>query len=470
MHRHTSRSTLAVWLSTLLVTSLAACGGPAATDGPGGSSPSAVATGSAGPTTAEPVTIQVGNKPTADRAEELEFWETQVAEFEAANPNITIEGVEVEYLDATYSALLASDQLPDVIGVPFTEPQGMFANGQIADITDTVKAIGLYDRINPLVLEQVASPDGRVYGIPGGGYAVGLQYNRALFEEAGLDPDDPPETWDEVRTAAKVIYDETGTFGLAVMATASGGGWTLTALTYAFGGTIETPDGSASAIAEGATQEALELLHAMRFEDGSLSDDLLLEWGSRDPEFAAGKFAMFVNAPDAYHGVVTNLGFPPENFGMAGMPDGGGNGTMYGGGVNVFNPKSSPAELSAAATWIEFSTLRQFTDVEVAKAQAQSLSESGRAVGVPFVSPVSEDLYAEYNEAIEEYVDVPIENFDPWINALESKELIREPPVKAQEVYPILDGLIQAVLTDPDADIPALVAEYDDKLNELLSR
>ena len=34
-------------------------------------------------------------------------------------------------------------------------------------------------------------------------YGIGLHYNRALFEEAGLDPDQPPTTWDEVREYAK---------------------------------------------------------------------------------------------------------------------------------------------------------------------------------------------------------------------------------------------------------------------------
>jgi len=39
---------------------------------------------------------------------------------------------------------------------------------------------------------------GRIYGVPvySGSYA--LFYNRALFREAGLDPDRPPQTWDEV--------------------------------------------------------------------------------------------------------------------------------------------------------------------------------------------------------------------------------------------------------------------------------
>ena len=39
---------------------------------------------------------------------------------------------------------------------------------------------------------------------------MALHYNRALFTQAGLDPDKPPTTWDEVRADAKAIADKTG--------------------------------------------------------------------------------------------------------------------------------------------------------------------------------------------------------------------------------------------------------------------
>jgi ABC-type glycerol-3-phosphate transport system substrate-binding protein len=469
MNRTRLQATLAAWLGIVLVLSLAACAAPAATGGPSAAGPSdAAATATADASTAAPVTIQVGGKPTADRAEELALFETQVADFEAANPGVTVEGVELEYLDATYAALLASGQLPDVFSVPFTEPQGLFAAGQIADVTDTLNSVGLTDRLNPIVLGKASDLNGRVYGLPTYAYAVGINYNRALFEQAGLDPNDPPDTWDEVRSAAKTIKDKTGAFGFAIMAPGKGGGWSLTALTYAFGGTIETPDGSASALADGATQKALEMIHAMRFEDGSLSDDLLLEWGTKDAEFAAGKFAMNLGSTDGYYGIVGNLGFPASDWGTAGMPDGGGNATMFGGAVWVFNPKSSADELAAAARWVDFAYLTQFTDADAAKAQAASDKAAGFPVGVPFVPLVSDDLYTQFNEAIAEYVDVPVENFQPWVDDRSAERLEAEPPIKAQDVYALLDGIVQTVLSDADADIPALVAEYDGKLNDLL--
>ena len=38
--------------------------------------------------------------------------------------------------------------------------------------------------------------DGKVVAIPTAAYAQALHYNRALFTQAGLDPNKPPTTWD----------------------------------------------------------------------------------------------------------------------------------------------------------------------------------------------------------------------------------------------------------------------------------
>lgn len=54
-----------------------------------------------------------------------------------------------------------------------------------------------------------------------------LYYNKAVFEQAGLDPDDPPVTLDELRVASQTIVD-TGAAGVGISFDSgvdSGGGW-----------------------------------------------------------------------------------------------------------------------------------------------------------------------------------------------------------------------------------------------------
>jgi len=180
-----------------------------------------------------PVTITVSNQPPASQEAELAAYLQVIEDFEAEYPNITVEGVETGWDPQTFQAQLAGGQLPNVMVVPFTEPQGMIARGQLADITDELEQLGLKDMLNPSASAVGQDAEGRFYGVPIDAYALGLAYNREIFEQAGLDPDDPPTTWEEVREAAKTIADATRLTGYAHMTTGGQGGWMLTAMTYA---------------------------------------------------------------------------------------------------------------------------------------------------------------------------------------------------------------------------------------------
>ena len=141
--------------------------------------------------------------PGADEAAYTAFAE-QEKQFEKAHPEIDIIGVEYEWEGPTFAVQLAGGSLPDVFTVPFTDSKTLLENGQLMDVTDEVKELGYADKFNPIILDAVKDGD-RIFGFPRQAYAMGLHYNRTLFEEAGLDPDQPPTTWDEIREAAKTL-------------------------------------------------------------------------------------------------------------------------------------------------------------------------------------------------------------------------------------------------------------------------
>jgi multiple sugar transport system substrate-binding protein len=60
----------------------------------------------------------------------------------------------------------------------------------------------LFDRIDPATVEQLY---GHQYYVPIGADVTMMIYNKQLFEEAGLDPEQPPATWDEFLAAAEAI-------------------------------------------------------------------------------------------------------------------------------------------------------------------------------------------------------------------------------------------------------------------------
>ena len=49
--------------------------------------------------------------------------------------------------------------------------------------------------------------EGRNYAVPTAVDGSFIVYNIDLFEQAGLDPDNPPSTWDDVLEAARAIND-----------------------------------------------------------------------------------------------------------------------------------------------------------------------------------------------------------------------------------------------------------------------
>jgi len=67
------------------------------------------------------------------------------------------------------------------------------------------------------------SDKGVGYGIPTNNETMAFIWNAAIFEEAGLDPETPPATWDDVVTYSKTIKDKTGKDGFGLVARTNAG-------------------------------------------------------------------------------------------------------------------------------------------------------------------------------------------------------------------------------------------------------
>ena len=426
----------------------------------GGAPSSNAGGGSSGSSASGPVTITVGNRPTADQKASRTVFDKQVSDFEKANPDITIKDSTTEYDPQTFQTLLAGGNLPDVLSIPFTEPPTLIARKQLADITAQVNQVGLQNTLNPTTLAIAQDSAKRIYGVPTAAYAVGLNYNRKLFTQAGLDPDSPPQTWDQVRTDAKIIAQKTGATGFAQMSNNNCGGWMFTAMTYAFGGSLESADGSKATFADtSAAANALQLLHTMKWDDKSMGKQNLYDCDSIQQDFAAGKVGMYLKAPDDYTNLVVQYGMDSADFGAAGMPayQGSTRRTLTGGSVSVVSPKATDAQKLAGVKWIQYSSLRRYTNQAEAVAEAKAAKADKAPVAVPGLSVVSQQAYDTYFTWVKPYNNVPVSNFTPYLNAQQGQTITAEPKNQAQKVYAALDSLIQKVLTDQKADIPSLL-------------
>ena len=419
------------------------------------------------------VELRVATFPPGADAAAYEAFESQEAQFEEEHPDIDVIGVEYEWEGPTFAAQLAGGSLPDVFTVPFTDSKTLLENGQLTDVTAEVEELGYTDKFNPIILAEVQDADGNIFGFPRQAYAMGLHYNRALFEAAGLDPDSPPTTWDEVREAAKAISDATGKAGFMEMSTNNTGGWQLTAATVARGGSTQEENGDGtytSTIANDATKAQLQFLHDLRWEDDSLGDNYLLDWGSINQEFAAGNIGMYSSGSDVYTALVRDFGLSPDDYGLTVLPTENGGGTLGGGDIAVVSPTVDDATKAAAVEWIDWYYMQKLLDEDAAVLDAKTLADSGQAVGTPVLPVLDRATYEESLVWIEPYVNVPLDQMAPFTEAIFEQTPVGEPKGSTQEIYALLDPLVQAVLTDENADIDALLDQADADAQAILDQ
>jgi len=414
------------------------------------------------------VELRVATFPPGADAAAYEAFATQEKQFEDKYPDIDIIGVEYEWEGPTFTAQLAAGSLPDVFTVPFTDAKTLLENGQLADVTDEIAELGYTDKFNPIILDAVTGPDGHLYGFPRQAYALGLQYNRELFTQAGLDPDAPPTTWDEVRAAAKTIAEKTGKAGYATMTQNNTGGWQLAAQSASRGGFMQSDDGTTATIDNDGVKKTLQFFHDLRWVDDSMGDNFLLDWGSINQEFAAGNIGMYTSGSDLYTALVRDFSLPSEVYGLTTIPMEPGGKVLGGGDIAVLPPSLDADTKAAAIKWVDWYYMQKLMNEDAAAADAKALADSGQAVGTPVLPVLDQATYEESLTWIAPYVNVPQDQMKGFTDGIFSQTPVAEMKSHTQEIYALLDPVVQAVLTDKNADIDALLAQANKDAQALL--
>lgn len=396
----------------------------------------------------------------------------RVKDFEKANPKIQVKPVEYQWTGPTFSAQLAAGTLPDVFNVPFTDSKTLANAGQLADITTDVKALPYAAKFNQSLLSVAKNDAGKIFGLPYGPYAYGLSYNRALFTKAGLDPDKPPTSWDEVRSDAKTISDKLGIAGFMVFTSGNTGGWGLTEQTYSRGGRMEKADSSGKVTVtadNAATVAALKFLQQMRWDDDSLGSNFNLDWSGMNQYFGSGQTAMYPSGSDVLTSLVQQNGVDPKDYGLALIPtQGSDSGVLSGGNVAVVSPTASKAEKDASVKWIDFYYMQKLLDKNAAVADAKSLVANKQPVGVPQL-PIFDKAQLDTSLGwIDTYINVPKANVSTFQDGIFDQTIIPEPAKHTQELYGALDAVVQAVLTDENANVESLLKGVDTQIQALV--
>ena len=409
------------------------------------------------------VNISVASLVPGATAAATTAFNSQVTQFEKANPGIHVTSVQYDWTGPTFAAELAAGTLPTVFTVPFTDGRSLGQNGQLANLTTYAKALPYFDKFNPAVIAEGTDAKGQIIAIPTAAYAQALSYNRQLFSEAGLNPNDPPTTWAQLQADAKQISQKTGMAGYAEMgANDNTAGWILTTLDYALGGRMESGIGAkAKATFDNpAAVQALNILNTMRWTDDSMGSNMGLSWGTSNQAFAAGQVGMFISGSDVYTSMVQTDNINPAIYGLAPIPlaKNKNAGVLGGGTLCAVSAKATPAQAAAAVKWIDFYYLQKYVNRKDAIAWAKTEVASKQPVGTPEVPIFNAKQEALYNSWIKPYINVPLKQMAPFTKAIFKEQIIPEPEAATQAIYGDLDSVVQSVLTSQGSNPSALLA------------
>jgi len=164
------------------------------------------------------VKLQMWKAPHKPAGEEIKIAEGVLAGLHTAQPDIQVEYTEVpwdKYAEQLTSAF-ASNTPPDITYQ--TEGIATYAiPGQLEPIDSYMnQTAGLRDAY--LTSAYVPGTiNGTLYGMPWVFAGNSLIWNKDLFEQAGLDPETPPDTWDQVlEFGAKLTKPDQQQYGLMI--------------------------------------------------------------------------------------------------------------------------------------------------------------------------------------------------------------------------------------------------------------
>jgi len=317
-----------------------------------------------------------GNEGEANETQEVTFWHAMGGAGQEALDNIVEEynnsqddiQVNAEYQGSydealtKYQSVAGTDSAPTMMQVFEIGTMQMVNSGSIVPIQEFIDA----DDYDMSGLEEniinYYNIDGQFYSMPFNSSTPVMYYNKDAFEAAGLDPEAPPETFEEVEEAGRAIMEENPEMkGFALQAY----GWLFEQLLANQGALLLNNDNGRTDTATeiGFTEE--EGKSIFKWVERMIADDTFANYGTNGDNMIAGfvaeDVAMFLQSSANARDVIDNA---PFEVGIAFLPhpeDAEREGVVIG-GASLWMMDGKPEEEQNAA-W-EFMKYLQTPEVQ----------------------------------------------------------------------------------------------------------
>ncbi|CAM3831623.1 ABC transporter substrate-binding protein [Parendozoicomonas haliclonae] len=375
--------------------------------------------------------------------------------FEQKNPDIDVSAIYAgNYNDARVKALAALKsgkpaQLSVMFSIDVHELMGQDAIVAFDDLVKTPEEKQWLSSFYPTLMQN-GKVNGKTYGIPFQRSTIVMYYNKDAFRAAGLDPETPPKSWDELVAAGKKLTkrDASGKVSQwgAMIPSTGYPYWMFGALTKQNGEVLMSQDGTKTFFDKPGVVEALSFWKDLGSKHQIMPEGTV-EWGTLRQNFLEGKTAMMWHSTGNLTAVKKNAKF---DFGVAMLPAQKEFGSPTGGGNFYIFKKSSDAEKQAAMRLIKYMT---------APEQAASWSKATGYMGV------SEDAYK--TASLYDYVQ-------KFPAAAVARDQLKYATAElsthqAGRVRKLLDDAIQAVLTG-EKDAQAALSSAQSQADRILKR
>lgn len=356
-----------------------------------------------GDTKAETKSEETSNEKTT-----LEFWNVftgsdgdilreivdKYNETNTDNIFINMDIMPNDTLQQKLPASIATETAPDLVlfGVENIAPY--VSNDSLEDISDFWDVTGV-DKSNYLAnVVDLSYLDGKLYGTPMQYNVSYLYWNKDLFEAAGLDPEVPPATLDELTEYAVKLTDASkNQFGLALPNNA-----VYMQFLWANGGDADDPATKTNLLNSEENLKTLEWLQDLTMNKKVSPENLT--GSDADTMLQAGRIAMYMSGPWQING----LRAQGINFGIAPCVAGSAGSFSPAGGCSYVIPKGIDETKKAAVYkfmqyWLTDNVLKEWSQRNGFPVWSKTLAEDSDIINDEVLNSISKatEIGRSYN-------------------------------------------------------------------------